>query len=353
MIRVSLTENGAYWLARWQLNCKTVGKSLGNRGHISREEAEKACKRLEAALNVAPSPVIDDNPTISGWLETFLKLRPGLAERSAALYRACGDRLATFLGPNKPLEGVTALEAMHFRAWLFSTGHLADQTVYRIMGEARAIFQCAVDVDILTKNPWTKVMPPKPRSNRDWPEIGPDTLEKLLSVTTGRWGVLLGLLRLAGLRRHEALTLKWQNVDLNARKITVVHPGRYQSTKGRTRQVPIEPLLHDILFEASMEGDSEDLVCAGIAGGSLHHGFKVLCQRANIEPWPAWCQVLRRCCETEWAGKYPLHVVTQWMGNSPQIAMRHYLHATEADFERVSGTSSPAQTPPIFHIPQP
>ena len=347
MIRVSLTKNGSYWLCRYQENGKTVGKSLGNRSKISREEAENACKRLEDALNAAPVPVIPSNPTVSGWLESFLKLRPGLSEKSAKLYRACGDRLATFLGPDKPLEGVTALEAMHFRAWLFSTGHLADQTVYRIMGECRAIFQCAVDVEIIPRNPWTKVMPPKPRSDRTWPEIGPDTLSKLLNVATGRWAALFGLLRLAGLRQHEALKLKWQCVDLNARKITILHPGRYQTTKGRTRQVPIEPLLHDILFAASMEGDSEDLVCAGIKAGSLHHGFKVFCQRAGVEPWPAWCQVLRRCCETEWAGKHPLHVCCEWLGNSPSVAMKHYLHATPEDFERVSG----AQHQPATGIP--
>jgi len=344
-MKVSLSQNGAYWLARYRLNGKTVGKSIGKRGQMDRKAAEEACQRLQGQLNATPPAKIEANPTVSDWLDTFLTLRPGLSERSVKLYRACGDRLATFLGPDKPLLDVTPLEAMHFRAWLASTGHLADQTVYRIMGECRAIFGCAVDVEIIPRNPWLRAMPPKPRSNRSWPEIGPDTLSKLLEVADERWRLFMGLVRLAGLRQHEALKLRWANIDLTGKRLMVVHPGRYQSTKGRNRQVPIEPLLHDLLFKASMAGDSEELVCGRLPVGSLHREFHILCRRANIEPWPAWCQTMRRCCETDWAGKHPLHVVTQWMGNSPQVAMRHYLRATEADFEKATAAPLQPSTP--------
>jgi hypothetical protein len=33
---------------------------------------------------------------------------------------------------------------------------------------------------------------------------------------------------------------------------------------------------------------------------------------------------------------YPIHVVTAWLGNTPTIALRHYLLTTDADFERAS-----------------
>jgi hypothetical protein len=31
---------------------------------------------------------------------------------------------------------------------------------------------------------------------------------------------------------------------------------------------------------------------------------------------------------------HPIHVVTEWMGSTPRIAMRHYLRVTEADFDK-------------------
>ena len=40
---------------------------------------------------------------------------------------------------------------------------------------------------------------------------------------------------------------------------------------------------------------------------------------------------------------HPIHVVTKWMGNTPSIAMRHYLQVSDADFDRaVRGESRSA-----------
>ena len=46
---------------------------------------------------------------------------------------------------------------------------------------------------------------------------------------------------------------------------------------------------------------------------------------------------LRASRETELAGEFPLHVVTRWLGNTPKIAMKHYLQVTEDDFARAAG----------------
>lgn len=43
--------------------------------------------------------------------------------------------------------------------------------------------------------------------------------------------------------------------------------------------------------------------------------------------------------ETELAKEYPIHVVTSWLGNTPRIALKHYLQVTDADFERAAEAS--------------
>jgi hypothetical protein len=62
---------------------------------------------------------------------------------------------------------------------------------------------------------------------------------------------------------------------------------------------------------------------------------------AGLEPWPKLFQNLRASRETELVETYPVQVVTSWLGNTPSIAMRHYLMTTDEHFEAaVKGTSA-------------
>ena len=45
---------------------------------------------------------------------------------------------------------------------------------------------------------------------------------------------------------------------------------------------------------------------------------------------------MRASRETELAKQYPIHVVTKWLGNTPRIALKHYLQVTDADFDKAS-----------------
>jgi len=335
VIRVHLKPRGAYWLCRWRESGRPRSRCLGRVTNIAAEQAEVLRANIEVEVNAGR---VEQVPrTVEQWLEAFLGLRPGLSEKSAGLYRACGERLAGFLGANIALGDVTPLRAMEFSAWLTTQHGLAAQTVFRIMSECRAVFQAAVDADLLVKNPFSKAVPAKPKPDQTWHYVTLDELEKLLAVAPGRWRCLLGLIRLAGLRQNEALRLKWSGVDLVGRRITVCNPGQYQTTKKRVREVPIELRLHDLLFEASMSGDVTERVCQGMAAGSIHREFLALCEKAGVNPWEKPCQACRKSLETDWAGKHPLHTVTSWLGNSPTVALRHYLKPTDADFDRASG----------------
>ena len=41
--------------------------------------------------------------------------------------------------------------------------------------------------------------------------------------------------------------------------------------------------------------------------------------------------------ETELVETYPVHVVTNWLGNTPAVAARHYLQTTDQHFQRAIG----------------
>jgi len=339
MIRVRLAANGAYWLARWSIGGKGRGQGLGRRDCVSRDDALRRCVEIESGLNGQPDETAAlRRANIAAWVEEFLTLRPRIGQRTANLYRLCGKKLAGFLPPGANIGQVTALDAMRFSAHLTGDLGLNDYTAYRTCAEARAMFQCAMDAGILAKNPFGQgAMPQKPVPDRHWHYVDAAQLEKLLEVAPAGWRVFLGLIRLAGLRRHEALELRWADIDLAGRRVTVCNQGRYQTTKQRTRQVPIGPRLHDLLFEASMCGDVTDVVCQGLAGGSVDQFFAVLCRRAGLIPWDRPCQACRKSLETDWCRRYPMHVTAAFLGNSPKIAMAHYTKPLDGDFEAISG----------------
>lgn len=64
-------------------------------------------------------------------------------------------------------------------------------------------------------------------------------------------------------------------------------------------------------------------------------------------PWPRLFQNLRASRETELAEKYPVQVVTSWMGNTPNVAMRHYLMTNDEHFaSAVKGDEPPTEVAP-------
>ena len=86
------------------------------------------------------------------------------------------------------------------------------------------------------------------------------------------------------------------------------------------------------------------LTPSGWRNCNLRTQFERLVKRAGLKPWPRLFHNLWASRETELAKEYPIHVVTAWLGNTPRIALKHYLQLTAADFEKAnqSGAESGA-----------
>ena len=52
-----------------------------------------------------------------------------------------------------------------------------------------------------------------------------------------------------------------------------------------------------------------------------------------MKVWPKPFHNLRASCETDLMQEHPIHVVTAWLGNTPKIALSHYLQTQANDFE--------------------
>ncbi len=77
--------------------------------------------------------------------------------------------------------------------------------------------------------------------------------------------------------------------------------------------------------------------------------FRIL-RRAKVPAWERLFHNLRASRQTELADQFPLHVVTDWIGNSPDIADRHYLKTTDEHFRKaIAGIPSFGPTEPVHY----
>ena len=135
--------------------------------------------------------------------------------------------------------------------------------------------------------------------------------------------------------------------------------------EGAQRTTPIFPELRPILekaFELAEPG-AEYVVGgnyrvaaiseSGWMNCNLRTQFERLIHRAGLTPWPRLMHNLRASRETKLAAEFPLHVVTRWLGNTPKIAMKHYLQVTEDDFAKATGRDGKSPKASQPHAPDP
>jgi integrase len=352
MIVVTLQRNGKYWKAHWRdADGRQRGKGLGAVSSISQRTARSEVLRLENELNYEHR-VTNRVPTLVGHCERFLVNRTDLAPGTVVLYQSTIGLLTSHFGEDRPIDEITRSDAADWRAAL-ARGELAKEgtrmspilseaTICRHVREAKTIFRAATDEDLIAYNPFDRLRSKAPDPDKDWEYIDMPTFQKLLDACRQEgWRILLALCRLAGLRQGEALRLQWSHVDLNSRRLVVENPGRYRTSKKRRREVPIVPELHALLFRAKWRVDEDNCcVIQDICTPNLWRDFRVIAKRAGLTPWARWCHTLRKNCETDWAGGFPIHVVAEWLGNSPEVAMKHYLRAEPRDYCLASGLDS-------------
>ena len=73
---------------------------------------------------------------------------------------------------------------------------------------------------------------------------------------------------------------------------------------------------------------------------------------AGLHTWPRLFHNLRASRETELVEKYPVQVVTAWLGNTPSVAMRHYLMTTDEHFAAALKGDTEAQKGPTTKAAQ-
>jgi hypothetical protein len=156
----------------------------------------------------------------------------------------------------------------------------------------------------------------------------------------------VALARYGGLRcPSEVLSLRLGDIDWEANRICVTSPKTEHHPGKGSRMIPLFPELRPYLdeaFEAVPEGIEYILARfrqraigpKGWRNCNLRTTMEKIVKRAGLVPWPRLFHNLRASRETELSERFPIKVVTAWIGNTPDIAMEHYLQVTDEHWRR-------------------
>ncbi len=340
MTIVTLNSNGAYWQASWQTAAgKRARQSIGPKSEMTRKQAQAECRRLEEGLAAGIRP--DQVPTLAAWLDRWIANRTDLSAGTRGLYALTKRYLLAHFAPTAAIDTIDRSQAADWRAAM-SRGELsvahrqrrhrkppADATVCQHTRNAKTIFAAAVDEDVIAKNPFAKLRSNAAAPEKSWAVVDDSAAAALMAAATNTgWRLLIALCYYAGLRRHEALALRWEHVIWDANRLHV-RPEKID-TKHSRRDVYLEPALKTILTAAYMTAEKQTIVPpADFSLSNYYVHVRRIFRLAGLTIWTKPLHTLRKARATAWRRDRPEHVVDAWLGHGPEVARKHYSRVDE------------------------
>lgn len=284
--------------------------------------------------------------TVKDYLENWLENRKasGHAVASILAWGQSVRELNTLFGDHS-LASLTHSDGEIYRGAM-QTRNLRSTTVHKRLGHARQMLEDAVRLGHIVTNPFRHVRQRMGDVSERRAYVSVSDVQRVIEHCPNVWWKLLvALARFGGLRiPSEAFSLKWGHIDWERNRLTVPSPKTSNHGKPH-RIIPLFPLLRPHLEAAfgSADEGTDYIIPAeyrqraqregGWGGANLRTQFGKIVERAGVEPWPRLWHSLRASCESDLAQSFPLATVTKWLGNTPSVALRHYVDPTEAAFE--------------------
>jgi len=220
----------------------------------------------------------------------------------------------------------------------------APATVALHIKRARLFFNDAIDRQIVRENPFKGVKAGSEKNASRQRFIDIAVIEDVIAACPSvEWKLVFALARYGGVRvPSEIRGLKWEHIHWDKDRITVLSPKTEHHEGGESRMVPLFPELSKLLLEAqgtAEVGEAYVLPKLRNVTNLSTTGAKII-GRSGHTPWGKLFQNLRSSRETELVKTYPIHVVSEWIGNTPEVAMDHYLQVVDAYFKAAAGKAA-------------
>jgi integrase len=335
------------------LTAKAAGVSVDTHtAHWLGSISAEIRSRLVKAELIAPTAEDRGPVTLGPFLEEYAAGRTDVKKSTQAVYRRTITSLTTFFGADCRLDSITAGDAERWRIWQATEGNqrendrsdTADNTVRRRTGIVRQFFGHAVRRRLISENPFTGLAAAvHGNSKRQQFVTRKEIAQAFEAARCSQLRAVIALSRFGGLRvPSEVVQLTWQDVDLEAGRLTINAPKTEHHEDGGLRFCPIFPELRPFLQELSDQANpgidcplSSPVITRWQSGSqNLRTAFLKLLKRAGVAPWPKLYHNMRASRQTELLAEFPAADVCDWLGNSQAVAMKHYAMATADSFLR-------------------
>jgi len=301
-----------------------------------------------AAAGLTTAPEAKRVATLAEFIASYVASRVDVKPATKEVWRQGEKGLVEYFGPDKPLPDITPGEADGYKLALIGK-KLAPMTVRKRLQFATMIFRAAVRRRLLAESPFADVSIKAGMPDRSRFVTREETARLFDACPNHHWRAIVALARYGGLRSpSEVLSLRWQDVDWASGRIVVQSPKTEHHPGKATRTIPLFPELREHLetsFELAPEGDvyvvDERMRAsaqgkAGWRNCNLRTTFTKIVARAGLTAWPRLFHNLRSSRQTELAEAFPSHVVCEWLGNSEDIARKHYYQVTDDHFAQAT-----------------
>jgi integrase len=281
--------------------------------------------------DVSPADIALDD-FVRDYIEGRAKLKPNTVRNLKQSRRI----LAEHFGLTRRLREIGPGDADRFREAMI--GKYSSVTAAREVKRARQFFKAALRQGLVDSNPFSDVRAGSQANAARGFFVTREMAGAVLDACPdNEWRLIFALSRFGGLRcPSETLELRWSDIDWERSRIVV------RESKAKTRVIPLFDEIRSCLetaFDEARDGDLYVIQRYRSPNANLRTQLLRIISRAGLSAWPRLFHNLRASRETELANEFPIHVVCEWIGNSSDVARRHYLQVTEEHFKKA--TSNP------------
>lgn len=214
------------------------------RGEILTKEQEKALavEQIEQAKREQAEQ--ERKPTFTRYIEMYIKEKAAFAPGTLENYRTALQRAAAVFGDMK-MADITNLTVKQYINDLQTSGKnqlngkpLAHKTILKHYIVLHALFENAVENQVIAVSPMQNMKRPKPRKDETpkepvvYTESEVQYIYRCLDNEPLKWKAFIMFAIDSGCRRGEIIGLKWSEIDFKTGKVNICRNAQYTAGKG-------------------------------------------------------------------------------------------------------------------------